>query len=391
MWKSLISATSATLGRPRCKRERSTARERVLSLFAVRMYEKGIFEVEKSFFIFVLSLFILFASLSQTFPGKTWQISKDPAEHGFSIQKLKEAEIFSKGINTATTIVVVDGVIAYEWGEVTKKYLTHSVRKSFVSTLYGKYIEQGRIDINLTLGEIGIDDEPPLNEREKSASIRDCLKARSCVYHDCIRREGSGARGPADLILPPGTHFLYNNWDFNVVGAILENYTDKSVFQVLEDDIAKPIGMEHFTAEDGWKMTGEASIHPGYPMKMTARDMARFGLLMLNNGNWNGEQVVPESWVKECTAYHSDATRSKNDGYGYMWWVAKDHNKHPHFPNADIPEGSYSARGRGGHHLLVVPEYNMVIVHRVDTFIEGNATKKEDFGKLVQMIFDARI
>ncbi len=328
---------------------------------------------------------------AQVFPGTEWQVADDPADYGYSLAGLKKAEEYANGLNTAATIVVVDGVIIYEWGQVNTKYLAHSVRKSMASILFGNYVEKGLIDVDKTLGEIGIDDVPKLTEREKTATIRDCLKARSCVYHDCILREGSKAKGPPDLKLPPGTHFLYNNWDFNVLGTILEQSAGKDIFQVLEEDIAQPIRMESFTAADGWKMTGDASIHASYPLKITARDLARFGVLMLNKGNWNGKQVVPAEWVEECTTYHSDATRSFNDGYGYMWWVAKKNNKYPHYPNVEVPLGSYSARGRGGHHMLVVPSYDLVIVHRVDTFKEGNAVSKEDFGSLVKMIFDAKL
>lgn len=328
---------------------------------------------------------------AQVFPGTEWQVADDPADYGYSLAGLKKAEEYANGLNTAATIVVVDGVIIYEWGQVNTKYLAHSVRKSMASILFGNYVEKGLIDVDKTLGEIGIDDVPKLTEREKTATIRDCLKARSCVYHDCILREGSKAKGPPDLKLPPGTHFLYNNWDFNVLGTILEQSAGKDIFQVLEEDIAQPIRMESFTAADGWKMTGDASIHASYPLKITARDLARFGVLMLNKGNWNGKQVVPAEWVEECTTYHSDATRSFNDGYGYMWWVAKKNNKYPHYPNVEVPRGSYSARGRGGHHMLVVPSYDLVIVHRVDTFKEGNAVSKGDFGSLVKMIFDAKL
>ena len=291
----------------------------------------------KKTFIVVTALMASLRVISQHFPAKEWQIAANPVDYGYSPEGLKKARDFADGLNTAAAIIVVDGVIIYEWGEVTEKYLAHSVRKSFVSVLFGNYVEKGIIDIDKTLGEIGIDDIPKLTEREKSATIRDCLKARSCVYHDCIVRAGSKAKGPPDLKLTPGTHFLYNNWDFNVLGTIFEKYSGKEIFRAIEEEIAQPIGMEHFSASDGWKMTGEASIHPSYPLKITARDCARFGLLMLNKGNWNGNRVIPAEWVEECTTYHSDATRSYNDGYGYMWWVVKKNNKYPHYPNVDVP------------------------------------------------------
>lgn len=75
-----------------------------------------------------------------------------------------------------------------------------------------------------------------------------------------------------------------------------------------------------------------------------------------------------------------------SDGYGYMWWVARDCNKYPHLPGLNIPEGSYSARGAGGHYILVIPGYDLVIVHRVNTDIRGNSVSKGEFGKLTSLI-----
>jgi CubicO group peptidase (beta-lactamase class C family) len=74
-----------------------------------------------------------------------------------------------------------------------------------------------------------------------------------------------------------------------------------------------------------------------------------------------------------------------------MWWVSKANNKYPHFPNVDLPAGTYSARGSGGHYLFVIPAYNMVIVHRVNTDIRGNKAAKPNIGTLINMILQARI
>jgi CubicO group peptidase (beta-lactamase class C family) len=187
-----------------------------------------------------------------------------------------------------------------------------------------------------------------------------------------------------------GQYWYYNNWDFNVAGTIFEKYSNKKIFDALEQEIAKPIQMESFSAEDGWYVNGAESIHPAYPFRITARDMARFGLLMLNNGNWNGMQVIPEKWVEESTRYYSDAELYGCDGYGYMWWVAKKGNKYPHSPGVNIPEGSYSARGYGGHYILIVPAYNMVIVHRVNTDEPDHSVSGKEMGHLVNLIFEAR-
>lgn len=74
-------------------------------------------------------------------------------------------------------------------------------------------------------------------------------------------------------------------------------------------------------------------------------------------------------------------------GYGYLWWIA-DGGKH--FPNVKIPDGSYSARGSVGHYILVIPAYDLVIVHRYDTEGPGAGVTGEQFGKLAKLILDAR-
>jgi len=79
----------------------------------------------------------------------------------------------------------------------------------------------------------------------------------------------------------------------------------------------------------------ETTAHRAYPFRMTARDMARFGLLFLRGGKWNGTQVVPEAWVKESTTAWSDAGTS--GGYGYLGWIAKSGL---HFSGVTLPAGS---------------------------------------------------
>jgi len=341
------------------------------------------------FNVLLIALVAFSCQKAPEYPGKTWTIAEDPEDYGFSSQKLDEAEKYTETTKTVAVVIVKNGVIADEWGNVEKKYMTHSIRKSFLSALYGNYVKEGTIDLRQTIEEAGITDEPPLSDQEKQATLLDCIKARSGVYHPALyESEGMKALKPERHSVRPGTHWYYNNWDFNVMGTVFEKFTDKKIFKAIEEDIAKPIQMEDYTADDGWYVTGDSSIHPAYPFKITARDMARFGLLMLREGKWEDNQVIPADWVRESTDYDSDATLYSADGYGYMWWVAKDGNKYPHLPNVDIPEGSYSARGAGGHYILVIPDKDMVIVHRVNTY-EDNDVSREEFGKLVSLIFEA--
>ncbi len=349
--------------------------------------------VKLSFFS-IMMIFLLFApqlSFAQAvFPGKTWEKIENPENLGYSLDKLETAKEFAEKGKTAAVVIVVGGKILYEWGEVERDFITHSTRKSFLSALYGKYVQNGTIDLDMTMKELGIDDVTPLSENEKMATIRDCLKARSGVYIDAAA-ESQGMRNvkPARNSRAPGTFWLYNNWDFNVLGTIFERFTGKTIFQGIMEDIAVPIQMEQFGYDDDMTFNVEESRHAAYMFKISARDMARFGLLMLRKGNWNGKQIIPADWVKEITSYCSDAFVYGGDGYGYMWWVVKNNNRLPHFPFVELKEGAYSARGAYGQYILVIPEYDMVIVHRVNSFEPGNNVSSSQFGMIVKMIIMA--
>jgi len=348
-------------------------------------------------FTFIFSLGLVFFLVfplpgQQRFPGKAWDRARRPEDLGYSSETLMEAQRFTRGISTAAVVVVVDGMILTEWGEVEGKFMTHSTRKSFLSALYGNYVRKGVIDLDKSMGELGIDDNPPLTEVEKQATIRDCIQARSGVYHPALYESaGMKALKPPRHSHEPGTFWYYNNWDFNVLGTIFEKLTGKKIFEALEAEIAKPIGMEHFTAADGWYVSGEDSIHRAYPFRITARDMARFGLLMLRKGNWAGVQVIPEDWVEESTAYRSDAALYGCDGYGYMWWVVKHGTPYPHLADVEIEEGAYSARGAGGHYIFVLPSHDMVVVHRVNTDKRGQMVMGSDVGRVLKLILAAKM
>jgi CubicO group peptidase (beta-lactamase class C family) len=339
----------------------------------------------------VVSWLLAAGAWAAEFPGREWQVAALPEDRGFSAAKLAAAKTYADGIGAAAVMVVDDGVVVAQWGEVARKFNTHSIRKSFLSALYGAPVRSGTIRLDATMGELGIDDVSGLSDEEKKATVRDCLKARSGVYHPALYESaGMKARKPARHSVRAGTHWYYNNWDFNVLGTLYEQATGRGVFAAIEAEIAQPIGMEDYRAADGRYQRGDESRHAAYPFRVTARDLARFGVLMLNRGNWAGRQVIDAAWVDESTRYHSDAALYQSDGYGYMWWVARDHNKHPHLPGATLPEGTYSARGAGGHHLVIVPPLRLVIVHRVNTDAPGQRVTDAQFGPLVQRILDAR-
>ena len=118
--------------------------------------------------------------------------------------------------------------------------------------------------------------------------------------------------------------------------------------------------------------------------------MARFGLLFARGGQWNGKQLVPASWVRESTTSWSPATSDAGQirgGYGYLWWTELNGLQ---LEGVDLPKGSYSARGAGGHYILVVPTWDLVVVHRMDTDLrDGPRATSSQFGKLVKLLVEA--
>jgi CubicO group peptidase (beta-lactamase class C family) len=336
-----------------------------------------------------------------TFPGKSWSFARPVETARWSKEKLAAARAYADSIHSAAVMIVRSGEVVDEWGDIDKKISSYSMRKSLISALHGIYSGEGVIDINQTLGQLGIDDSPDrLTKEERQARVVDLLRARSGVYHPVDFETGLMKKNrPARGSHAPGT-FWYYNWDFNALGTLLEKKTGLKIGEAFYQRIAKPIGMQDFQPDDVYYLGGPTSVHSAYMFEITARDLARFGLLYLRRGRWNNQQIVPEAWVEKST--HANEMLKVNGvevgGYEYLWWVEYGG---VHFPEVSIP-GMFSARGVGGHYLLIIPSLDLVIVHRVDNepsvkdsktvaeMTDRDFVTKAQFGHLVKLILDAQ-
>lgn len=337
--------------------------------------------------LLLVPLCFISGALAQ-FPAGEWErlTEKEARTAGWSREKLQAARDHAATLKTEAVVIVTRGKILDSWGAADAKFNVHSIRKSFLSALCGIQAQAGRLKLDATMARLGIDDNAPsLTEVEKSATVRQLLQARSGIYHPALYETASmKARRPPRHSHAPGTFWYYNNWDFNALGTIYEKECGADIYADFERLIARRIGMQDYQVSDGSYVTGADSIHRAYPFRMTARDMARFGLLFLRGGKWNGEQVIPAAWVKESTTSWSDAGTS--GGYGYLWWIERGG---VHLPGVTLPPGSYSARGAGGHHILNIPAMDLVIVHRVNTDIKGRSVASAEFGELVRRVLSA--
>lgn len=297
------------------------------------------------------------------FPGAEWE-HVTPVESGWSQAELARARAFSDEIRSSAVMIVQHGKVVAEWGNTTKRTELASVRKSLLSALIGIAVTEHLIKLDSTVGELGIDDNPPnLTEAEKGATVRQLLQARSGIYHSALyETPAMAAQRPPRGSHAPGAFWYYNNWDFNALGSIYERATGVGIFEAFDRLIARPIGMQEYRAKDGVYFRGKDSIHPAYPIRMSARDLARFGLLYLHKGNWAGKQIVPRDWVEESTRSYSNS--GFGSGYGYLWWTGFLDGSFA--PTVKLPEDSISARGAGGQYAFVIPSLDLVVVHRVD-------------------------
>lgn len=296
------------------------------------------------------------AAAAARYPDDVWMQYADVSEAGFSPEGLADARRYWERRGAAAFLAVSGGAVFAAWGDVDRRFMIHSMRKSLLSALYGVF--QDDIDLGLTLADLGIDDVSPLTEEEKRARVVDLLQARSGVYLPAAAEAAEMSTGrPERGSHAPGTYWWYNNWDFNVAGAVFRRLTGEDIFEAFQTTIAEPIGMQDYRVTDGfYYYERDKSLYPAYPLRMSTRDLARFGLLFARSGRWKGEQIIPRSWVEESTRAYSeiDLGEEYGTGYGYMWWV-------------DGTRG-FSARGYGGHVLAVYPGMDLVMVVRADTW-----------------------
>ncbi len=316
----------------------------------------------------------------QHVPGETWMRYTDVRDAGFDPAKLDAARETWDSLPSSAFMVVADGAVVAAWGDVSRRFMCHSVRKSLLSALYGIYWDRGEIDLNKTLFDLGIDDTPePLLDSERQARILDLLKARSGIFHPAAYagRTDSAPRGSKGA----GRYFAYNNWDFNTLATILIEETGEDVFEAFDKYFGQPLGMEDWRVTDGYyHLERDKSRYPAYPFRLSARDAARFGLLFAREGLWGDERILSRHWVRRSSALYS--IDNEDVGYGFMWWIYRE----PRFER----HGMYAALGVGNQMIAVLPDSGLVIVNRANTYA-GEGTPGAALRDLIAQVLDARI
>jgi CubicO group peptidase (beta-lactamase class C family) len=274
---------------------------------------------------------------------------------------------------TLSLLVVHDGEIALEryapGVDMATRTRTWSTAKSIAVTLIGMLVDQGKMALDESLGFEWRPDVAGSEDPRDSITLRHVLHMSSGLYpvddFDMEYATGSGLAywagassiaGALDrgLIREPGTFWDYENYDtLLAVYAMKRALGDEQAYlEFPRKALLDRIGMRNTVLS----VDRFGDFILSSQVYTNARDLARFGLLYLNGGTWDGERLIPEEWI-EFVRTPAPATRDDGSFYGGQWWlVPEDRN--------DVPKDAYSTAGNRGQYVIVAPSHNLVIVRR---------------------------
>lgn len=271
------------------------------------------------------------------------------------------------GFAMVSSVVIKNGYIVHEtyygsYGADSRRNI-FSCTKSFISTLLGIALAEGHItsvDENI-LDYFGDRPIANMDSRKEAMTIEHLLTMttgfewdESTYGGDSIFSQMTSSQDWVQFVLDqpmtntPGEVWNYNSGASHLLSTIVNISTGQYTQNYAEDKLFDPLGITHYD----WGKDPDNNAFGGASLRLTPRDMAKLGFLFLNNGTWDGSQIVPEEWV--ATATSSLETLTVETGYGYQWWTSP-------------LIGAYSARGYLGQLIYVFPALSMVVVFTAST------------------------
>ncbi|MGE6257271.1 serine hydrolase domain-containing protein [Heyndrickxia sporothermodurans] len=307
--------------------------------------------------------------------NKYWPTIEDAAALKIDLKKLSKIDpiIKSEYSNINGIVVVRNGYIAYEkyyngYGPDDTHHVA-SVTKSIISALIGIAIDAGYIqNIDQKVLDFFPDYVPDANDSQKREITLRHLLTMTVPYPfeewheplDKLCMQPDWVKYTLDILGQKGSigTFKYSTAGVHLLSSIITRTTGKSAREFANERLFKPIGikeipdyeMKSFGFEDlfgknvkGWVKDPNNNSTGGWGLTLRPRDMARFGLLYVNRGIWNKQQIISESWINESTAMNPNK-------YGYLWWLYEEEEVL-----------AYSALGDGGNIICSIPEKELVV------------------------------
>jgi CubicO group peptidase (beta-lactamase class C family) len=309
-------------------------------------------------------------------PGDDWAVST-PEEQGLDPLIFAETYYKASKIETIYSLLVIKNgrLIAEKYfnqGSIDEMGKRASVTKSYTSALTGIALDKGYLS---SIDRKMLDFFPDVidqikDPRKKLITIRDMLEMRSgypweeknaAAWEAMWSGEYLSKIATIPLSADPGTRFQYSNLTAHWMGIITARASGMDLMSLGEQYLFGPLGVK--PGKDWLRDVDGYYIGAG-DILFTARDMAKFGLLYLNSGEYEGKNIVPAQWVHDSLETYTvnefelkKIGRFKNIGYGYYWWSADVAKHHVNF-----------AWGHGGQLIVLVPDLDMVVVTTADPF-----------------------
>ena len=286
-----------------------------------------------------------------------------PEAQGVSSAGIREfIEAADQQVDTMHSFMLVrhGQVIAECWWKpesAEKPHVLYSLSKSFTSTAVGLAVAEGKLSIDDPVLNFFPDDAPAEpSDKLKAMRVRDLL-TMSTGHQSEPKFTPDEPWVKTFLAHPvehkPGAHFLYNSPGTYLCSAIVQKQTGQTVLDYLQPRLFEPLGIEG--AE--WSTSPQGISTGGWGLFLKTEDIAKFGQLYLQKGQWNGKQLIPASWIEQATAKQvsngSDPTKDWDQGYGFQFWRCR--------------HGAFRGDGAFGQFCVVLPEQDAVIVITADT------------------------
>ncbi|MCQ6562141.1 serine hydrolase domain-containing protein [Paenibacillus mendelii] len=284
-----------------------------------------------------------------------------PEEQGVSsgaISNFLDA-VHEKGFELHSFMLVRHGhVISEGWWSPYEANLPHmmfSLSKSFTSTAIGLAAAEGLLSLTDRVVSFFPEDTPEdISAHLADMQVRHLLMMGSGHAQDVtdwMKKEQDGNWVIGFLAAPveyePGTHFVYNSAATYMLSAILNRVTKQSLLDYLQPRLFEPLGIE----DAAWESCPRGIHVGGWGLSIRTEDIAKFGQLYLNKGQWHGQQILPAQWVEEATSKHiSNGDGGESDwaqGYGYQFWRCR--------------QGIYRGDGAFGQYCIVMPDQDAVL------------------------------
>ncbi len=245
-------------------------------------------------------------------------------------------------------------VVAESWWtpyDAVTRHELYSLSKSFTSTAVGMAIAEGKLSLDDEVAKFFPDELPASPSQQlKSMRVRDLL--RMATGHESEPKFGTEEAWTRTFLahrvaFKPGTHFMYNTPATYMLSAIVQKQTVMPVLEYLKPRLFEPLGIENPT----WGTSPQGVSLGGYGLNVRTEDIAKFGLLYLQKGKWNGQQLISAEWVEAATSLQtsngSNPASDWDQGYGFQFWRCR--------------HGCYRGDGAFGQYCIVLPEQDAVV------------------------------